>query len=111
MASPEHAKEKARALLLDEGNAEAVLEKERQLNVKVKVHSLRHQKRQMKALYFKTWYSEMSEEQQQQYTKWWSGEMDQELQSLTLEHGYGKLPLDESILFPTRFTDTVTLKK
>ena len=29
--------------------------------------------------------------------------MEQELQSLTLEHGYGKLPLDESILVPTRF--------
>ena len=56
-------------------------------------------------------YSEMSWQQQQQYTKWCSGEMDQELESLTLEHGYGKLPLDKRILLPTRFPDTATLNK
>ena len=111
MRSPEHAKEKTRALRLDPDNAEAVRARERQLEIKKKVHCLRHQIRQMKALHGKTWYSEMSWLQQQQYTKWRSGEMEQELQSLTLEHGYGKLPLDKSILVPTRFPDTATMKK
>ena len=77
----------------------------------MKLHRLRHQIRQMKALHAKKWYSDMSWQQQQQYTKWLSGEMDQELESLTLEHGYGKLPLDKGILLPTRFPDTVILKK
>ena len=107
MRSPEHAQEKARALRLDPGNTEAVREKERQLKVKQKVHSLRHLIRQMKALHVKKWYGEMSWKEKQQYTKWWSGEMDQELQSLTLKHGYGKLPLDKRILLPTRFPDNV----
>ena len=104
-------KKKARALRLGPGNAEAVRENERQTEVKQKLRSLRHQKRQMKALHAKKWYSEMSWQQQQQYTKWWSGEMDQELQSLTLEHGYGQLPSDKGILLPTRFPATATLKK
>ena len=111
MKSPEHEKEKVRAQRLDTGNAEAVLEKERQEKLKMKLHRLRHQIRQMKALHAKKLYSDMSWQQQQQYTKWLSGEMDQELESLTLEHGYGKLPLDKGILLPTRFPDTVTLKK
>ena len=110
MKSPGHTKEKARARRLDPSNKEAVREKEHQIDVKQKVHSLRHQMRQMKALHAKKWYSEMSRQQQQQYTKWRSGEMEQELQSLTLEHGYGKLPLDKRILLPTRFPDTATLK-
>jgi hypothetical protein len=109
--SPEHAKEKARALRLDPGNVEAVREKERQIEVKKKLHSLRHQKRQVIALHAKKCYSEMSWQQQQQYKKWRSGKMDQELQELTLEHGYGLLPLDKGILLPTRFPDTAALKK
>ena len=111
MKSPEHEKEKVRAQRLDTGNAEAVLEKKRQGKLKMKLHRLRHQIRQMKALHAKKWYSDMSWQQQQQYTKWLSGEMDQELESLTLEHGYGKLPLGKGSLLPTRFPDTVTLKK
>ena len=43
MKSPEHAKEKERAQKRDSENAEAVREKERQLEVKKKVHILRHQ--------------------------------------------------------------------
>ena len=111
MRSPEHAQEKARALRLDPRNTEAVREKERQLKVKQKVHSLRHLMRQMRALHRKKWYGEMSWQEKRQYRKWRSGEMDQELQSLTLKHGYGKLPLDERILLPTRFPDTATLNK
>ena len=47
-------------------------------NAKEGAYCLRHQRRQMKALHAKTWYGEMSWQQQQQYTKWWSGEMEQE---------------------------------
>ena len=104
-------KKKDRALRLDPRNTEAVREKERQLKVKQKVHSLRHLMRQMRALLRKKWYGEMSWQEKRQYRKWRSGEMDQELQSLTLEHGYGYLPLDERILLPTRFPDTATLNK
>ena len=77
----------------------------------MKLHRLRHQIRQMKALHAKKWYSDMSWQQQQQYTKLLSGEMDQEFESLTLEHGYGTLPLGNGILLPTIFPDTVTLQK
>ena len=108
MKSADHAKEKARAQTLDPGNAEAVREKEQQQKVKLKVHSLRHQIRQMKALHQKKWYNEMSSQQQQQHTKWRSGDMERELQSLTLEHGYGKLPLGKGILLPTRLSHTAT---
>ena len=111
MRSPEHAKEKVRAQKLDAGNAQAVIEKERQQKLKMKLHRLRHQIRQMKALHAKKWCSDMSWRQKQRYTKWCSGEMDQELESLTLEHGYGMLPFDKGILLPTRFPDTVTLNK
>ena len=111
MKSPEHAKEKFRTQRLDTGNEEAVLEKEGQQKLKMKLHRLRHQRRQMKALHAKTWYSDMSWRQQQLYTKWCSGEMDQELQRLTLAHGYGSLPLDNSLLLPARFPDKVAVHK
>ena len=109
MKSPAHAQEKARALKLDRSNATAVLEKERQLKVKKTVHSLRHQIRQMKALHAKKWYKEMSWQERQQYFKWSSGQMHRELELLTHEHGYGKLPSDKRILLPIRFLDTARL--
>ena len=69
MRSPEHAQEEARALRLTPGNTEALRERERQLKVKQKVHSLRHLIRQMKALHVKKLYNEMSWQERQQYTK------------------------------------------
>ena len=109
MKSPEHMREKNRAERLDPDNAEAVREKERQIALKLKVHSLRHMVRQMKRLHSKNiLYSQMSELEEQQYKKWRSGEMEQELQVLTEEHGYGKLPLNQSMLLPTRCPDQAT---
>ena len=70
MGSPEHAKEKVRAQKLNAGDAEAVLEKERQQKLKMKLHRLRHQIRQMKALHGKKSYDDTSWQQQQRYTKW-----------------------------------------
>ena len=109
MKSPEHMREKNRAERLDPDNAEAVREKERQIALKLKVHSLRHMVRQMKRLHSKNiLYSQMSEQEEQQYKKWRSGKMEQELQVLTEEHGYGKLPLNQSMLLPTRCPDQAT---
>ena len=84
---------------------QSLRERERQQKLKQKVHSLRHLMRQMRALHRKKWYGEMSWHEKRQYRKWRSGEMGEELQSLTLEHGYGYLPSDGNILLPTRFPD------
>ena len=50
LESPEYLRERARARRVDETNAEAVNEKQRQVQLKMKAHSLRHQVRQAKAL-------------------------------------------------------------
>ena len=103
LESPECAKDKARASKLDSASAKAFRVKEHQLRVKHKVHSLKHLIRQMEALHVKKLYTQMSWQERQQYKKWWSGHLDQELESLTLEHGYGKLPLDKHVLLLTRY--------
>ena len=51
LESPQYLKEKARAQKFDETNAEAVNEKRRHLQLKMRVHHLRHQVRQAKALH------------------------------------------------------------
>ena len=111
MKSPEHAKEKARAQKVDSDNEEEKSRKQRELKKKKDVCSLRHLIRQTKSLDATTRWEDMTWQQQQQWTRWHSGEMDQELESLTQQHGYGKLPGDKGILLPTRFTDTVALAK
>ena len=88
MRSPEHGKEKARAQKIDPQDEETVKEKQQQVNLKIKVHSLRHQLRQMKR-------GNASESAPQRYEQ-----LQKQLQNLTLQHGYGKLPLDGSILQP-----------
>ena len=99
MQSPEHDKEKKRAQKVDPANEEAVNEKNRQVELKMRVHSLRHQLRQVRILHNKNIaYHDMSRQQQQQYDYWSSGNMEKELQELTRQHGYGKLPLDGTIL-------------
>ena len=108
MKSPEYVKEKTRAAKLDPTDAKAVLQKEHEQRVKHKVHSLRYQIRQMKALVDKKWYEEMTSQEQQQYLKYSSGQMHRELEVLTREHGYGKLPSEKRIMLPTRFPDTAS---
>ena len=98
MQSPEHEKEKTRAQKVDPADAKAVKEKDRQVALKVRVHSLKHQLQQVKKLHQTTDYHQMTWQQQQQYDHWRSGHMERELQELTLQHGYGKLPLDGSLL-------------
>ena len=111
MKSPEHAAEKARAQKLDTGDAKAVTEKQHQQELKMKVHRLRHQMRQIKALGAKTTYSDMTWHQKQQHELWESGEMQLELDMLTRQHGYGTLPFNKGTLGATRFTDTIKLKR
>ena len=111
MKSPEHETEKARAQRLDTGDAKAVTEKQHQQELKMKVHSLRHQIRQIKALSAKTTYSDMTWHQKQQHERWQSGEMHLELEMLTRQHGYGTLPFNKGTLGATRFTDTIKLKR
>ena len=60
MQSEAHAHEKQRAQKLDEENAEAVCEKQRQQEMKKKVHTLRHRIRQMKNLHLKKLYAQMN---------------------------------------------------
>ena len=105
MKSDKYKNEKARARKLDPGNAEAVKEKQRKR--KLIVYSLRHQMRRMKAIDAKKARGRMSKKQERQYERWCSGAMDREVEALTKEHGYGKLPSDESMLLPTRFPDTI----
>ena len=50
LESPQYLKEKARTQKLDETNAEAVNEKRRHLQLKMRAHQLRHRVRQAKAL-------------------------------------------------------------
>ena len=88
MQSPEHAKEAARAREINPEDKEAVKEKRRQEQLKMQVHSLRHQLREMKC-----------DNAGSTHPQEWEA-LREQLQELTLQHGYGKLPLDGSILNP-----------
>ena len=88
MHSPEHEKEKARSRRINRDDEETRNQKERQLEVKMQVHSLRHQLREMKR-----------EIAAKTHPRKWEA-LQQQLQDLTLQLGYGKLPLDGSILHP-----------
>ena len=48
MRSPEHAKEKARSRTIKPEDEEAVNQKKREVELKMQVHSLQHQLRQVK---------------------------------------------------------------
>ena len=85
MRSPEHAKEKARSRPIKPEDEEAVNQKKREVELKMQVHSLKHQLRQMKR-----------ENAHELYPQKYEA-LEQQLQDLTLQHGYGKLPLDGSL--------------
>ena len=87
--APQYLKEKARAQKLDEANAEAVNEKNRQLDLKMRVHRLRHQVRQAKALVRNQ--KAITPNNQNLYDDWLSGRLTEELDECTKAHGYGKL--------------------
>ena len=105
LESPEYKKERARARKVDESDAQAILEKSRQVELKMKVHRLRHQVRQAKALhrqrhritndgklllpYLKN---------RDVYYRWLSGGLTAELEECTREHGFGKLEATGELL-------------
>ena len=89
LESPEYLRERARAQRVDETNAEAVNEKQRQVQLKMKAHSLRHQVRQAKALQRDE--SKITKDNRQLYDKWLTGKLSEELDECTLAHGYGKV--------------------
>ena len=88
MDSPEHEKEKARSRRINPDDEETKNQKERQLELKMQVHSLRHQLREMNR-----------KNTAKTHPRKWEA-LRKQLQDLTLQHGYGKLPLDGSILHP-----------
>ena len=89
LESPQYLQEKTRAQKLNETNAEAVNEKHRQVQLKMKVHRLRHQVRQAKALHRNQ--RAITKDNHKMYKKWLSGEISQELHECTQANGYGKL--------------------
>ena len=89
LKSPEYQQEKARAQKLDENNADAVNEKFKQLELKTRVHHLRHQVRQAKALERNP--KAIADKNQKLYADWKSGKLTKELDECTRKHGYGKV--------------------
>ena len=80
------------------------------MNLKVKVHSLRHQVRQIEALNAKVngaGSPPMTRRLAEQYKWWKSGGMERELDDLTRQHGYGKLRAQTGHLGPIRFSEQV----
>merc|ERR1712079_820113 len=88
MRSPEHERERDRSQKNSPENEKAVNQKKRQVALKMHVHSLRHQLREMKR-----------ENAAKTHQQRWQA-LQKQLQDLTLKHGYGKLPLDGRILHP-----------
>ena len=79
-------KEKSHSRKINSEDEEAVNEKRRQVQLKLQVHSLRHQLRMMKRQNAVT-----------NNPREWET-LQKQLEDLTLQHGYGKLPSDGTIL-------------
>ena len=89
LQSPQYQQEKARAQKPDENNADAVSEKRHQLQLKMRVHHLRHQVRQAKALHRGS--KPITDKNRKLYAEWQSGKLTKKLDECTRMHGYGKL--------------------
>ena len=89
LQSPQYQQEKARAQKLDENNADAVNEKGHLLQLKMRVHHLRHQVRQAKALDRNP--KAITDKNRKLYAEWKSGKLTKKLDECTRMHGYGKL--------------------
>ena len=89
LESPQYLKEKACGQRFDETDAEAVNEKRLQLELKMRVHQLRHRVRQAKALHRNQ--TQITDQNRELYDKWRSGKLTEELDECTRAHGYGKL--------------------
>ena len=90
LASPQYQQETRRAQMVDKANAHAVNKKRRQVQLKLRVHRLRHQIRRARAL-DRRQSAIMSGPDRKLYQDWRSGKLDEELDECTRAHGYGKL--------------------
>ena len=102
LESPEYLKERARARKVRVSDAEATLEKSRQVELKMKVHRLRHQVRQAKALHRKP--HKITSDNRDLYYRWLSGGMTAELEECTRDHGFGKLEATGELLQTSGFS-------
>ena len=89
LESDEYLKEKARAQKHDDTNEEAVHEKRRQLQLKMRVYHLRSRVRQARALDRNP--EAITDKNRKLYDEYRSGKLTKELDEYTRAHGYGKL--------------------
>ena len=89
LESSQYLNEKARAQKFDGTNAEAVNEKRLQLELKMRVHQLRHRIRQAKALHRNQ--KQITDKNRELYDEWRSGKLTEEPDECIRAHGYGKL--------------------
>ena len=75
----------------------------RRLDLKCKVHKLRHKLRQMQALEKQQGRVTMTFKQKADFVKYTSGALIQELDALTRLHGFGMLHADGVLLQPKRW--------
>jgi hypothetical protein len=98
MESDEYLKEKVRAQEADENN---LAEKNRLLDLKIRVHRLRHQVRLARSLHRNP--NAITDKNRKVYEEWRSGELSEELDLLTRDHGYGKLQATGEMLESSGF--------
>ena len=75
--------------------------KEREVQLKVKLHGLRRQKRRAEYLYRKFGRKIWPPRDQDLYSRWYSGQLGQEIDKLTRLHGYGKLSTGQNLVAPS----------
>ena len=101
LESSEYKEEKARAQKVDETNSEAVEEKRRRENLKLRTYRLRHQFREAKAI--ERGQKPITEKNRKFYEDYLQGKLAQDLDESTRAHGYGKLPSTGEMLGTSGF--------
>ena len=96
LESPQYLQERERSRKQDESNQEAMEVKRRQVELKMKVHRLRHQVRQAKVMHRNP--HKITRENRGLYQRWRSGQLGDELEEYTRVHGYGKLESTGEVL-------------
>ena len=95
--SPQYQQETRRAQIVDKTNRRAAKKKRRQVQLKMRVHRLRHQVRRAKAL-DRDQSAIKSGPDRKLYQDWLSGKLDEAVDECTRAHGYGKLQSTGEIL-------------
>ena len=105
MTSSEYGKHVYRSRRMNAGDEESVSERKQQLELKCKVHKLRHKVRQMESIERKQCRVIMTSSQKADYEKYKSGALIEELDALTRQHGFGKLHGEGVLLHAPRVTE------